>query len=76
MAKSNKKNINQVKDLIGKSITELKQILTEAQNNWVGLRMEHKIGKLKDVHSLRKKRKEIARIKTVIKEKELKEGGT
>lgn len=68
-----KKDKIKTKDLADKSMAELKQLLKKAQEKWVELRMDLKIGKLKDVHVAKKKRKEIARIKTLIREKELKE---
>lgn len=54
-----------------KSKTELLKLLEKTQEDWWKLKMDLKIGKLKDVHAPKKKRKEIARIKTVIRLKEL-----
>ena len=57
-------------NLHSKSKNELLQLLKKAQEKGWRLKIDLKIGKLKDVHAARKKRKEIARIKTIIKEKE------
>lgn len=57
--------------LIDKPIIELKKLLRETQAEWFKLKMDLRVGKLKDVHAPKKKRKEIARIKTIIREKEL-----
>jgi len=59
-------------DLHSESTNELQKLLEKTQTEYLKLRMDLKIGKLKDVHAPLKKRKQIARIKTVIKEKELK----
>lgn len=53
-----------------KKIQELKVLIYEAEKELVKLRMEKASGKLKDKSALRQKRKEIAVIKTLIKEKQ------
>lgn len=59
-------------DLRAKPTNELQELLKKAQEEWWELKIDLKIGKLKDVHAPGKKRQEIARIKTIIKEKEMK----
>lgn len=54
-----------------KTIDKLNEQLKAAKKDFVSLLMEQKIGKLKDVHLPRKKRKEIALINTIIRQKEL-----
>jgi len=71
MARSNKKKTIDKKDLHKKTKEELLEVLKEAQAQWVKLRMDLKMGKLKDVHLPIKKRRQIARIKTIIRKKEL-----
>ncbi len=53
------------------SIPELNKLLRQSQTEWLKLKLELKTGKLKNLHQSRQKRKEIARIKTIIREKEL-----
>lgn len=59
-------------DLKKKTEAELKKILEEEEKSWLRLKMELKINKLKDVHLARKKRKQIARIKTILHLRRLK----
>jgi len=59
--------------LVDKSKAELAGLLKKAQEDWCELKMDLKIGKLKDVHAPKKKRKEIARIKTILREEGLSE---
>lgn len=54
-----------------KSKPELLNLLKELQTELLKIKMDFKVGKLKDVHLLKKKRKEIARIKTFITVKEI-----
>jgi ribosomal protein L29 len=58
-------------DLTGKSVKELKELLEKERAALMKLKMDLRMGKLKDVHAPKKKRKAIARIKTMMKEKEL-----
>jgi len=67
-----KKKTNQYKDLKTKSKEDLLKLLAEEQNKWLHLKMDLKINKLKDVHLARKKRHEIARIKTALHLRSLK----
>lgn len=59
-----------LQELRSKKIQELKVLIYEAEKELVKLRMEKASGKLKDISALRQKRKEIAVIKTLIKEKQ------
>lgn len=61
------------KELSKKKIEELKNLLKGARSDLLNLRLEHAQNKLKNKRSIYNKRKEIAQIKTAIKEKELKE---
>ncbi|MFC1711983.1 50S ribosomal protein L29, partial [Patescibacteria group bacterium] len=69
MAKKSKKATSIKLSLQDKTLIELKEMLKKTQAEWVKLRMDFKVGKVKDIHSPMKKRKEIARIKTKIREK-------
>ena len=59
-----------IKELHQKNKEELKTMLDKAIPEVVHLKMEKQSGKLKNVGLLGEKRKEIARIKTILKEKE------
>lgn len=61
------------KELHTKTEKGLKSLLSKAQNELVKLRMDQAGRKLKDTHQVLKKRRDIARIKTIIREKELSE---
>ncbi|MBM3209066.1 50S ribosomal protein L29 [Candidatus Shapirobacteria bacterium] len=56
-----------------KSPGELLTVLARCQKELVKLRMETRLKKVKDASALRKKRWEMAVIKTIIREKELNE---
>ncbi len=58
-------------DLQGKNIDELKKALKEESKSLFDLRVENALGKLKNGRSIYFKRKDIARIKTEITNKEL-----
>lgn len=60
----------QIQELHQKETGELRKLLSQAQDELVKLRMDLEAKKIKDVHALTKKRDEIARIKTILKEKE------
>jgi large subunit ribosomal protein L29 len=62
---------NEVKDLHQKSIGELKKMLERLTKELVEVRLRLKTGKLKNVHELKSKRSDLARVKTVITEKKL-----
>jgi len=61
------------KELFTKTIQELKNLLKEKRNELFSLRQELAQKKLKNTKSVFWKRKEIARILTILKEKELSE---
>lgn len=67
MKKSEKKKTAQMK------LLELQRKIDQEQTKLIDLRMQIKLGKIKDVHSFAKKRKEIAVLKTIKREKELKQ---
>ncbi len=58
-------------DLQGKNIDELKRDLKEEQKSLFDLRIENELRKLKNGRSINLKRKQIARLKTEITNKEL-----
>ena len=64
---------NQAKILLAKTNAELKSLLRKAYSDLVKLKMELKIDKLKNTSAIKKKRQKIARIKTIIRKKELAE---
>jgi len=59
-----------IAELHQKNKEELKTMLDKANLEVVHLKMEKQSGKLKNVSSLNKKKREVARIKTILKEKE------
>jgi len=65
-------NKDNLKKLREKTIKELNEDIKKTQKELFRLRMDQQIGKLKNLRSISTKRKEIAVIKTIIKEKELK----
>ena len=65
-------NKDNLKKLREKTIKELNEDIEKTQKELFNLRMDQQIGKLKNLRSISTKRKEIAVIKTIIKEKELK----
>lgn len=58
------------KDLFTKNIKELRSMLSEARDALFNLKMEKSQNKLKNTRSIFMKRKEIARILTVLRGKE------
>lgn len=60
-----------IKELREKKKDELLKLLEEARSELVKLRLERKTGSLADGSAIRKKRKEAARILTVLGEKEI-----
>lgn len=58
------------KELREKTIDELKKLLSETQENVYGLRLERINRKLKNVSQMKKARHTVARVLTIIKEKE------
>lgn len=59
------------KQLQSKTVDELKESLKKNQEELSGMRLEHAQGKLKNFSSLSTKRREIAMIETIMREKEL-----
>lgn len=59
-----------VKDLREKSVAELQQEVEALQRAYFGKRMEHATGRLNDVASLKYARRDVARAKTILTEKE------
>jgi len=53
-----------------KDSEQLKQQLDKLEEEWMNLKIDLRMGKLKDVHLPRKKRKEIARIRTKMMEED------
>lgn len=60
-----------LQELRAKTIKELKELIRKAEEELVGLRIDKEAGKLKDVHKVAKKSDDLARLKTILKEKEL-----
>ena len=60
-----------VKDLKSKSLTELKENLTKLLKSQFDLRMAKGNGQLNKVHVLRDVRRDIARVRTIIRQNEL-----
>lgn len=59
------------KEIKGKTIDELKTLLKESKDALFSLHMERVQAKLKNTKSLHTKRKDIARIATYLREKEV-----
>lgn len=60
-----------IKELREKEKSELLKLLKEVQQELVKLRLERKAGSVVDGSTIPKKRKEMARIATVLREKEI-----
>ncbi len=69
MAKKEKPN--QAVDLKKQTLLDLQKKLAVAQKECFKLKLELKMGKLKNVKEPRQKRKEIARIQTIIQQKKM-----
>ncbi len=61
----------EIKQLHAKTVKELRVMLQKVQEELVKLRMGQATRKLKNFHQLMRKRHDIARIKTILREKEL-----
>jgi len=61
---------NDIKQLHTTEVTELEKKLLELSKQLDATRMEHMLGKLKNTQTLRGLRRDIARVKTVLKNKE------
>ncbi len=55
-----------IKTLREKSVSELNEVLSDLRKNQFNLRMQHATGQLKNTAELRKVRRDIARVKTLI----------
>lgn len=64
---------NDRKALHNKDSNELKKLLDETRSAFVALKLEHMQRKLKNTQSMYTKRKEAARIQTILQEKETEE---
>ena len=64
---------NDLKDLRGKKIADLENLVLEIRETQFKNRMKHKTGQLNESHLLTADRKKIAQIKTVINEKKSEE---
>lgn len=62
-------------DLRSKSVEELNEELENLQTEHFNLRFQHKTNKLENYAQLKNVRKDIARVKTVLRELELKKEG-
>jgi len=60
-----------LQELTTKEVKELKTLLKEKQKNLFTAHLDHKMGKLSNTSSLRMMRDDIARIRTVLKQKEV-----
>ena len=56
-------------DLREKSVSELKEELVALSKEQFNLRMQHATGQLEQTHELKKVRRNIARVKTVLNQK-------
>ncbi|MCL4339281.1 50S ribosomal protein L29 [Patescibacteria group bacterium] len=59
------------KDLRNKSDEELKKMVADTKKELVKIMIQHKSGKLKDVMLSRRKKKDIARMLTILREKKI-----
>ena len=62
---------NEKQKLYEQTLEELKKKAEESKKELINLRMQKESGKLKDLHTYAKKRKEIAILETFIREKQL-----
>ncbi len=62
------------KDIRNKTAEELKATLSEKKEALLNLRFQHAINQLDNPHKIVETKKDIARIMTVIREKEIAEG--
>ncbi len=61
----------EIQDLRHKTIEELKALVKKSQEELLKLKLDKEAGKLKNVHLIETKRHDLARIKTLLREKEL-----
>lgn len=62
---------NQLKELHTKTVGELTSLIQKSEVELTKLKMDLRAGKLKDVQSLNKKRDDLAKMKTIFREKKL-----
>ncbi|PIS14054.1 50S ribosomal protein L29 [Candidatus Shapirobacteria bacterium CG09_land_8_20_14_0_10_47_13] len=65
---------NQLKELQTKTAAELNSLLAKGEIELAKLKMDLRAGKVKDVRSLNKKRHDLARMKTILKNQQLTKG--
>ena len=65
------KTTGYVKELMAKSADELQKDLVSAKKELFNLRFQHVTGQLENPLQMREVRKNIARVKTIMREKEL-----
>lgn len=63
----------EIKELRTKTRKELENLIQKTQEELVNLRIDFKAGKIKNAHQLILKRRDLARMKTILKQKELNE---
>lgn len=63
-------------DLRGKSLDELRKVLVDTQEELFNLKFQRATGNLENHRNIRKAKKEIARVHTLIREKELAQKGS
>lgn len=64
----------ELKELKNKTIKELKELIEKMEEELAKLKVEKEGGKLRNISQLREKRRDLARIKTILREKEINEG--
>ena len=62
-------------DLRSKSVEDLRAVLVDSKEELFNLKFQHATGNLENHRNIRKAKKEIARVHTLIREKELEEAG-
>lgn len=65
---------NQLKELQTKTAAELNSLLEKGEIELAKLKMDLRAGKLKDVRSLNKKRHDLARMRTILRNQQLTKG--
>jgi len=63
----------ELQELRTKNKEELFQLIRKAEEELVKLRMEKEAGKLKNVHLITKRSNDLAKLKTILRQKELNE---
>lgn len=65
---------NQLKELQTKTAAELNSLLSKGEIELAKLKMDLRAGKVKDVRSLNKKRHDLARMRTILRNQQLTKG--